>query len=190
MTLLLPAHQGQVCKHWQLIASVLLPVICRHSHPFLSALQKEERWLYGVDVTCSRFLSRPEVLRAAHFAAEAHAGQVRGYKVEGCRHGSCEMIIDQCNCSLGMRCSMLSHSGSAWENQNREGVSGDDGHSGKGGGSDLTDTIHLTCKLTALTSGYGSCANLCKRKLFPEVSSDVGCSAEGQFLSRVWHRCG
>lgn len=48
-----------------------------------SALLKEERWLYGVDVTCSRFLSRPEVLRAAHFAAEAHAGQVRGLQCEG-----------------------------------------------------------------------------------------------------------
>jgi hypothetical protein len=33
--------------------------------------------LYGVDVTGSRYLSRPEVLRAAHFAAAAHEGQVR-----------------------------------------------------------------------------------------------------------------
>ena len=30
-----------------------------------------------MDVTGSRFLGRPEVLRAAHFAADAHAGQVR-----------------------------------------------------------------------------------------------------------------
>jgi len=39
--------------------------------------RQEQRWLHGVDVTGSRFLGRPEVLRAAHFAAEAHAGQVR-----------------------------------------------------------------------------------------------------------------
>ncbi|KAK9838138.1 hypothetical protein WJX81_003408 [Elliptochloris bilobata] len=54
---------------WEHLEHVLLP----------SSLQplQEERWLYGVDVTGSRFLSRPEVLRAAHFAAEAHAGQVR-----------------------------------------------------------------------------------------------------------------
>ena len=32
--------------------------------------------LYDVDVTCSRYLLRPEVLRAAHFAALAHEGQV------------------------------------------------------------------------------------------------------------------
>jgi hypothetical protein len=33
--------------------------------------------LHGVDVTNSRFLTRPLVVRAAHFAAEAHRGQVR-----------------------------------------------------------------------------------------------------------------
>ena len=32
--------------------------------------------LYNVDVTCSRYLLRPEVLRAAQFAALAHEGQV------------------------------------------------------------------------------------------------------------------
>ena len=32
--------------------------------------------LYGVEVTGSRYLNRPEVLRAAHFAAAAHEGQV------------------------------------------------------------------------------------------------------------------
>jgi hypothetical protein len=39
--------------------------------------RQEQRWLHGVDVTGSRFLGRPEVLRAARFAAEAHAGQAR-----------------------------------------------------------------------------------------------------------------
>ncbi len=33
--------------------------------------------LYGVDVTGSKFLSRPEVVRAADFAAHAHAHQRR-----------------------------------------------------------------------------------------------------------------
>lgn len=31
--------------------------------------------LYGVNTTCSRYLNRPEALRAAHFAAAAHEGQ-------------------------------------------------------------------------------------------------------------------
>ena len=38
--------------------------------------EQEPVQLYGVDVTGSRYLSRPEVLRAAHFAAAAHEGQV------------------------------------------------------------------------------------------------------------------
>ena len=42
-------------------------------HP---ASLQEQVLLYNVDVTCSRYLSRPEVLRAAHFAAMAHEGQV------------------------------------------------------------------------------------------------------------------
>jgi (p)ppGpp synthase/HD superfamily hydrolase len=33
--------------------------------------------LYGVDITHSNFLSRPAILRIAHFAAKAHAGSVR-----------------------------------------------------------------------------------------------------------------
>ena len=37
---------------------------------------QEQVLLYNVDVTCSRYLSRPGVLRAAHFAAMAHEGQV------------------------------------------------------------------------------------------------------------------
>lgn len=36
---------------------------------------QEPIYLYGVDVTCSRYLRRPEVMRAAHFAADAHKGQ-------------------------------------------------------------------------------------------------------------------
>lgn len=35
--------------------------------------------LYGVDVRGSRYLRRPEVLRAAHFAAAAHEGQVLAF---------------------------------------------------------------------------------------------------------------
>lgn len=37
----------------------------------------EENILYGVDVTGSKYFSRPRVLRAVEFAAKAHNGQVR-----------------------------------------------------------------------------------------------------------------
>lgn len=33
--------------------------------------------LYGVDVSASLYLQHPEVLEAAHYAAQCHAGQVR-----------------------------------------------------------------------------------------------------------------
>ncbi len=40
-------------------------------------MAQESFLLYTVDVTGSRYLRRPEVLRAAHFAAAAHEGQTR-----------------------------------------------------------------------------------------------------------------
>jgi len=40
-------------------------------------MQKEEKRLYGVDVTYSTFCSLPQVLKAADFAAQAHEGQRR-----------------------------------------------------------------------------------------------------------------
>ena len=46
-----------------------------HGHACLR--QQETVVLHGVDVTYSRFLSRPSVLEAAAFAAEAHRGQTR-----------------------------------------------------------------------------------------------------------------
>jgi (p)ppGpp synthase/HD superfamily hydrolase len=38
---------------------------------------QEKQVLHGVDVSGSAFLSRPEVVAAADFAARAHAGQMR-----------------------------------------------------------------------------------------------------------------
>lgn len=40
-------------------------------------LQTEQKLLYGVDITDSQFLSQPGVVKAADFAAKAHAGQLR-----------------------------------------------------------------------------------------------------------------
>lgn len=40
-------------------------------------LQQEVNWLHGVDVSSSYFLSLPQVVLAADFAADAHSGQVR-----------------------------------------------------------------------------------------------------------------
>ena len=42
-----------------------------------SHLQTEIKLLHGVDVTGSQFLSHPDVVKAADFAARAHAGQMR-----------------------------------------------------------------------------------------------------------------
>ena len=53
------------------------PAFWIHCWPHLQAHAVQEQVkLYDVDVTCSRYLLRPEVLRAAHFAALAHEGQV------------------------------------------------------------------------------------------------------------------
>ncbi|CAL8464516.1 g4051 [Coccomyxa elongata] len=41
------------------------------------SISQEPIYLYGVDTTCSRYLNRPEVIRAAQFAAAAHEGQKR-----------------------------------------------------------------------------------------------------------------
>lgn len=38
---------------------------------------QEPIYLYGVNTTCSRYLNRPEIVRAAQFAAAAHEGQAR-----------------------------------------------------------------------------------------------------------------
>ena len=40
-------------------------------------MQREARFLHGVDVTNSLYLGLPQVVKAADFAARAHSGQRR-----------------------------------------------------------------------------------------------------------------
>ncbi|KAK9904975.1 hypothetical protein WJX75_006786 [Coccomyxa subellipsoidea] len=56
---------------WERLEHLLVPQLEKEK------AQQEPIHLYGVNTTCSRYLNRPEALRAAHFAAAAHEGQKR-----------------------------------------------------------------------------------------------------------------